>query len=241
MPQDNISVASISPRAAKRPSRAAKVHRSGDVSYVHANAVRDNFSTDDFRLKTYAMSAALWVDHATGTLRAPWSLLAKPIAMPGKPPPRATAVRYMAELQRLGMFKLVHQGKSGGRDNNQWQFLWQCTNGTKDTAPTVPRSEGAVEQSEVEQSTPTVPKNGPTVPKNGPTVPRFPVGLDTTEYEIYESTPETPFEKSPTPKATAQKPTAEATPTSTSAPDGDAASKRAVEEMLAILNRKRIP
>ena len=135
MPQDNISVASISPRAAKRPSRAAKVHRSGDVSYVHANAVRDNFSTDDFRLKTYAMSAALWVDHATGTLRAPWSLLAKPIAMPGKPPPRATAVRYMAELQRLGMFKLVHQGKSGGRDNNQWQFLWQCTNGTKDTLP----------------------------------------------------------------------------------------------------------
>jgi hypothetical protein len=214
------------------------------VSYLHINAVRDQYTTtEDYRLMYFAICAASWVNHTTGILRASWDRLAKPIAKPGKPAPRATAIRYMAELEQLGMFKLIAKGKPGrGEKFNTWQFMWHCGVSDEDEAINVPRAEGAMEHCDTEDAAINVPKNGINVPKTGINVPRSRAKDETGEGESIQNYPEPPSEKISDPKSNCSTATPKANGEDRTATPNDNAKDRALAELRAMFGLgKRTP
>src|SRR5689334_24387168 len=105
------------------------------MSWPHVNAIRDRFFADQ-TLKSFAYACASWVDHETDILTASWTRLAEPILRNAHgQPPRKTAVRYMAELERMGVFKLINRGKFGRGSRSEWQFMLPRTAENRKCAP----------------------------------------------------------------------------------------------------------
>jgi hypothetical protein len=101
------------------------------VTYPHSNAIRDRFFQDQ-RVKLFAMCAASWVDHETDLLTASMARLAEPIRRKQDgDSPRKTAIRYMRELERMGIFELIKAGGRGRGSRSTWRFLLQRASAEK--------------------------------------------------------------------------------------------------------------
>ena len=218
------------------------------MSYPHVNAIRDTFFESQ-TVKCFAFAAASWVDHETDILESTWARLAEPIRRNRDgSPPRATAARFMAELERLGIFRSIKRAGKGRGHKSQWLFTLQCTktNGEykQQSATKCPPKDGHFSQTENAHKGPQNAHKGPQNAHSAnahetashltatgqSTAPNGADGRPGDSGDIGEKRPDNLLKESETPKSNCTK------------PNDESASKKAVDEMLRLLTgSKRMP